>query len=60
MPEITGPNLSQMTQAEFLSHLDMEIVRLQEDYQIPGLSLSLFKAGEVIKAEAYGYADLDQ
>lgn len=60
MPEITGPNLSQMTQAEFLIYLDQEIVRLQEDYQIPGLSLSLLKAGELIKAEAYGYADLKQ
>lgn len=60
LPEITRPNLARMTQVEFLAHLDEEIAGLQEDYQIPGLSLSMIKAGEVVKVEAYGYADLEQ
>ena len=59
-PELIRADPGNMNQAEFVAYLDEEIIRLQNKYQIPGLSLNLIKGGEVVKAQAYGYSDLSE
>lgn len=45
---------------EFTDHLDTNVPRLLDKYEIPGVSIALIRDGELVWAEAYGYADLDQ
>jgi CubicO group peptidase (beta-lactamase class C family) len=43
---------------EFKAHMYERIPTLMKRYRIPGCSIALVKAGEIVWTEAYGYADV--
>lgn len=43
----------------FTTHLDRRIPLLMDRYNIPGVSMSLIRGGELVWSNAYGYADLE-
>lgn len=45
---------------DFQSRLNERIPALMKQYKIPGCNLALVQNGEIVWAEAYGYADLDR
>ncbi|MDI6698287.1 MAG: serine hydrolase domain-containing protein [Candidatus Saccharicenans sp.] len=44
---------------EFVAHLNKLVPRLLKRHGVPGASLSLVRAGELVWSGAYGYADLE-
>lgn len=42
-----------------IAQLDKRIPRLQNQYNVPGLSIALIHEGNLVWSNAYGYADLD-
>jgi len=43
----------------FVLHLEERLLFLMEKHQIPGVSLALVQDGQIVWADAFGYADLE-
>ncbi len=43
----------------FTGQLDKKVIKLMDQYDIPGVSIAIIREGKLVRTTAYGYADLE-
>lgn len=53
-------DMTALSEAQFITRVDLQIQDMMDTYSIPGASISIIKGGEAFWVKEYGYADIER